>query len=60
MNELLAQIIDAHGGMERWNGYEFDAPIHAPPNLRSFSTPKATMPITIGNNWNTRVLDELP
>jgi len=22
MNELLARIIDAHGGMERWNGYE--------------------------------------
>jgi hypothetical protein len=22
MNELLAAIIDAHGGMDRWNGYE--------------------------------------
>ena len=22
MNELLARIIDAHGGMERWNGHE--------------------------------------
>ena len=22
MNELLAKIIDAHGGMERWNGHE--------------------------------------
>src|SRR5271170_2521180 len=22
MNELLAKIIDAHGGMDRWNGYE--------------------------------------
>ena len=22
MNDLLASIIDAHGGMERWNGYE--------------------------------------
>jgi hypothetical protein len=22
MNELLAKIVDAHGGMERWNGYE--------------------------------------
>src|SRR5271169_1359903 len=22
MNELLAKIIDAHGGMERWNGQE--------------------------------------
>src|SRR5258706_13374563 len=22
MNELLARIIDAHGGMERWRGYE--------------------------------------
>jgi hypothetical protein len=22
MNELLARIIDAHGGMDRWNGYE--------------------------------------
>lgn len=23
MNELLARILDAHGGMERWNGYEW-------------------------------------
>jgi len=22
MNELLAQIIDAHGGINRWKGYE--------------------------------------
>jgi hypothetical protein len=22
MNELLARILDAHGGMERWRGYE--------------------------------------
>jgi hypothetical protein len=22
MNELLAQVIDAHGGMNRWNRYE--------------------------------------
>jgi hypothetical protein len=22
MNELLARVIDAHGGMDRWNGYE--------------------------------------
>src|SRR5262249_30195788 len=22
MNELLARIVDAHGGMDRWNGYE--------------------------------------
>src|SRR3984893_14532726 len=22
MNELLARILDAHGGMDRWNGYE--------------------------------------
>src|SRR6516164_3806003 len=22
MNELLAQVIDAHGGMDRWNRYE--------------------------------------
>ncbi|MGH9467725.1 MAG: hypothetical protein ACRD1Y_10260, partial [Terriglobales bacterium] len=22
MNELLAKVIDAHGGMDRWNGYE--------------------------------------
>ncbi len=22
MNDLLASIIDAHGGMDRWNGYE--------------------------------------
>jgi hypothetical protein len=22
MNELLARVIDAHGGMERWNAYE--------------------------------------
>jgi hypothetical protein len=22
MNEFLAKIIDAHGGMDRWNGYE--------------------------------------
>src|SRR5256885_3839611 len=22
MNELLAKVIDAHGGMERWNGHE--------------------------------------
>ena len=22
MNELLAKIIDAHGGIERWNGHE--------------------------------------
>jgi hypothetical protein len=22
MNELLAKVIDAHGGMERWNGNE--------------------------------------
>jgi hypothetical protein len=22
MNELLAGILDAHGGMNRWNGYE--------------------------------------
>ncbi len=21
MNELLARILDAHGGMDRWNGY---------------------------------------
>ena len=22
MNELLARILDAHGGVGRWNGYE--------------------------------------
>jgi hypothetical protein len=22
MNELLGRILDAHGGMDRWNGYE--------------------------------------
>ncbi len=22
MNELLARVIEAHGGMDRWNGYE--------------------------------------
>jgi hypothetical protein len=22
MNELLARILDAHGGMDRWNGYQ--------------------------------------
>lgn len=22
MNELLAKILDAHGGMDRWNGYK--------------------------------------
>jgi hypothetical protein len=22
MNELLARILDAHGGLDRWNGYE--------------------------------------
>ena len=22
MNELLAKILDAHGGMDRWNGYQ--------------------------------------
>jgi hypothetical protein len=22
LNELLARIIEAHGGMDRWNGYE--------------------------------------
>jgi hypothetical protein len=22
MNELLARVVDAHGGMDRWNGYE--------------------------------------
>jgi hypothetical protein len=22
MNELLAKIIDTHGGMDRWNGHE--------------------------------------
>ncbi|HVR24556.1 MAG TPA: hypothetical protein VMU26_14675 [Candidatus Polarisedimenticolia bacterium] len=22
MNELLARILDAHGGLERWNGYK--------------------------------------
>jgi hypothetical protein len=21
MNELLAKILDVHGGMDRWNGY---------------------------------------
>jgi hypothetical protein len=22
MNELLARVLDAHGGMDRWNGYQ--------------------------------------
>jgi hypothetical protein len=22
MNELLGRILDAHGGLDRWNGYE--------------------------------------
>jgi hypothetical protein len=22
MNELIGRILDAHGGMDRWNGYE--------------------------------------
>jgi hypothetical protein len=22
MDELLARILDAHGGLDRWNGYE--------------------------------------
>ena len=22
MNELLAKVLDAHGGVHRWNGYE--------------------------------------
>jgi hypothetical protein len=28
MNELLVRVVDAHGGMDRWNGYEkIEAPI---------------------------------
>jgi hypothetical protein len=51
MNELLAKIIviDAHGGMERWNGHEkVDAMVFS--RLRLSVAPIRAAPIA-GRSW---------